>query len=201
MRSLFIFILSISVVSCSMRKQDKQSYGTRNTERSAIDSCFYGIYIDKLYVESKNFRNFWDVAEKKGYTFVDDTIVPFVKVIFQPASSVYYSDTVELFDCRVFDSVNIHSAVLTSPKSGDNEGLTNVEIQEWSFKNHFAAESYALALTRYHDKGYGVKSPTAVLLLENSVYIFKTAAYKSISEMENMLNLLGVKAKVYVTNY
>jgi hypothetical protein len=64
-----------------------------------------------------------------------------------------------------------------------------------------AAINYSNALTEYYKNGHGLKSPTAVVLTSNSVYIFETAAYKFISEMERMEKLLSTNAKVCVTNY
>ena len=147
------------------------------------------------------FKKFWASAEKLGYTFKNDTIVPFVKIIFQPKSSSFYIDTLNILNCSIFDSVNIHKIEIKSSNAVEKNYFANLNVEEWQFKNSLAAAGYAKALIDYYQKGYGIKSPTAVLLENKSVYMFSTAAYMFISEMEKMEKLLGPKAKVCVTNY
>ena len=165
------------------------------------DSCLKNLYIDKHSMETMTFKKFWTSAEKFGYTFNDDTIVPFVKIVFQPKTSQFYNDTLKISNCDIFDSVNIHKIEITSSKPLDKNYYPNLNVEEWQFKSSLAATYYSNALTDYYKKGYALKSPTAVLVANQSVYIFETAAYKFIPEMEKMEKLLEPKAKVYVTNY
>jgi len=165
------------------------------------DSCLQELYIDKHSLETSAFQNFWAAAEKSGYTFNDDTIVPFVKIIFQPKSSMFYNDTLKLSECYILDSVNIHKIQIRGTKSINKNYHPNLNIEEWQFKNSLAASNYAYALTDYYKKDYGLKSPTAVLLKNQTVYIFETAAYMFIPEMEKIEKLLGPNTKICITNY
>ena len=203
MRHFTYFILTLVFVACSSRVQDKEP----DTKNMAIklpvvaDSCLKTLHIDKYSVETMTFKSFWTSAEKLGYTFNDDTIVPFVKIVFQPKSSQFYNDTLKISNCDIFDSVNIHKIKITSSKPIDKNYYANLYVEEWQFKSSFAATDYANALTDYYKKGYGLKSPTAVLLTNSSVYVFETSAYKFIPEMERMEKMLNPKPKIYITNY
>ena len=203
MRPFKIFILTLVFAACASKQSDKTvDHKAGTTESSTVtDSCLDNLYIDGHSVETATFKQLWTSAEKSGYIFNDDTIVPFVKVIFQPKSARFYNDTLIISKCDIFDSVNIHKMEIHSSKPADKDYYPNLNVEEWQFKNLSAALDYANALTDYYNKGYGLKSPTAVLLTNQSVYIFETAAYKFISEMEKMEKFLEPKAKVFVTNY
>lgn len=203
MRPLTILIVTLVFAACSSKQPDKTVDNKSGLIKSSLvtDTCFNKLYIDRHSVETMTFKQFWSSAEKSDYTFKDDTIVPFVKTIFQPKSARFYNDTLKISDCNIFDSVNIHKMEIHSSKPVDKNYYPNLNVEEWQFKNLSAALDYANALTDYYNKGYGLKSPTAVLLTNQSVYIFETAAYKFIPEMEKMEKFLGPKAKVYVTNY
>jgi hypothetical protein len=123
------------------------------------------------------------------------------KIIFQPKSARFYNDTLRIFGCDIFDSVNIHQMKIYSSKPIDKDYYPSLNMEEWQFKSLLKASDYANALTNYYKKGYGLKNPTAVFVKNQSVYIFETAAYKFIPEMENIERALGSEAKVYVTNY
>src|ERR1051325_6834557 len=104
MRPFFIFIV-IVLTACSSKLPPGKAEVV--AVANAIDTCaLTNLDIDKTSVETKVFRNFWLHAEQLGYTFRDDTIVPFVKVIFHPYTEKFYSDTLGLKDCNVLDSVN-----------------------------------------------------------------------------------------------
>jgi hypothetical protein len=64
------------------------------------DSCLTNLYVDMHSVETMAFKKIWTSAEKLGYTFNDDTLVPFVKIVFQPKTSKYYNDTLKNFYLR-----------------------------------------------------------------------------------------------------
>jgi hypothetical protein len=107
----------------------------------------------------------------------------------------------KISSCTILDSVNIHRIEIRSSKPIDKNYYPNHNVEEWQFKSALAASDYANALTNYHQKGFGLKSPTAVLLTNQSVYIFETAAYMSIPNMERIEKLLDPNAKVCSTNY
>jgi hypothetical protein len=203
MRPFTIFILTLVYAACSSKQPDKAIDNKIGLINSSLvtDSCLQKIYIDRHSVETTTLRQLWSSAEKSGYTFNDDTIIPFVKIIFQPKSARFYNDTLKISSCDIFDSVNIHKMEIQNSKPVDKNYYANLNVEEWQFKNLSAAMDYANALTDYYNKGYGLKSPTAVLLTNQSVYVFETAAYKFIPELEKMEKLLEPKAKVYVTNY
>ena len=165
------------------------------------DSCLRTLYIDEHSLETGTFRKLWDNAKTLGYTFSDDTTVPFVKIIFQPRSSRFYNDTLKISNCAAFDSVNVHKIEIRSTNAIDKIYYPNLRVEEWQFKNSTAAIDYANALTYFYKEGYGVKSPTSVVLTDSSVYIFQTAAFMFITEMEKLEKTLDPKLKKYVTNY
>jgi hypothetical protein len=189
--------------ACSSKQPDKTFDRRTHLINASLvtDSCLDKLYIDRHSVETTVFKQLWSSAEKLGYTFNDDTIVPFVKMIYQPKSARFYNDTLKISSCDIFDSVNIHKMAIHSSKAVDKNYYPNLNVEEWQFKNLSAALDYASALTDYYNKGYGLKSPLAVLQTNQSVYIFETAAYKFIPDMEKMQKLLEPKAKLYVTNY
>lgn len=117
-----------------------------------IDSCLGNLYIDRHSVETVTFKQLWTSAEKSGDTFSDDTIVPFVKIIFHPKSAKFYNDTLKISCCYIFDSVNIHKMEIQGSKPVDKEHYPNLYIQEWQFKNLSAALDYANALTDFYNK-------------------------------------------------
>jgi hypothetical protein len=203
MQPLTLFILILVFAACSSNQPDKTVDTKAETIQSSMvtDSCLNNLYIDRHSVETATFKQLWTSAEKSGYTFKDDTTAPFVKIIFQPKSAKFYQDTLKISNCKLFDSVNIHKMQIQSTKPIDKIYYPNLNVEEWQFKNVSAAFEYANALTEYYNKGYGLKSPTAVLQTNQSVYVFETAAYKFIPEMERIEKFLEPKAKVYGTNY
>lgn len=203
MRPPIILILTLFFAACSTKQTGKTVDNKLDLTKPFVltDSCLNNLYIDRHSVETTTFKQLWVSAEKLGYTFTDDTIVPFVKVVFQPKQAKFYNDSLRISSCDLFDSVNIHKMEIHSSKPFDNNYYPNLNVEEWQFKNASAALDYVNSLTDYYNKGYGLKSPTAVLLINQSVYIFETSAYKFIPELEKIVMLLGHKAKLYTTNY
>lgn len=210
----FIFTLLTVILSACSLKQPVNTVDSKTAQGNVVitkaekgnhslvdDSCFKKLYVDRQTVETKAYRQFWSSAQKLGYTFNDDTTVPFVKIIFKPKASLFYTDTLKISDCNIFDSVNIHSMTIHSSKPVERNYYPNLVIEEWQFKSEAAALKYANALSEYHRKGYGLKSPTAVVVHHQAVYLFETAAYMFIPAMERMEKLLGPGAKLYGTNY
>jgi hypothetical protein len=203
MRFIVIIVALICFAACSS-KQTKILSNVGDTKRKdtlSMDSCFAKLYIDKISIETNNFRKFWDVAERQGYTFTDDTSVPFTKIIFQPKSAKFYIDTLGIDNCQLFDSLNIHKVEIRNSIHVERYRHSNLNVEEWEFKDSVAAFQFAKAMGNYLNKGYGVKSPTSVLLLKHSVYIFQTAAYAFIDEMERMEKFLSTKPNILGTNY
>jgi len=203
MRHSTLFIFTLVILACSSQKQDpKRNTTSRLTHSFGVtDSCLQTLYIDKHSLETRTFKKLWDNARALGYTFSEDTTGPFVKIIFQPRSSRFYNDTLKISSCTAFDSVNIHKIEIRSTKAIDKIYYTNLRVEEWQFKNSTAAKDYANALTYFYKAGYGVKSPTSVVLTNSSVYIFQTAAFMFITEMEKLEKTLDTNLKKYVTNY
>ena len=177
MRPFFIVIVIVLTACASKTPDDKVKVEGVNT---AADTCsFENLYIDSATIETNIFRNFWSKAEQLGYTFRDDTIVPFVKVIFQPKPPKFYSDTLVLSDYKVLNGVNIHRMEIQSrkPMQQNHYPNSNLVVEEWEFNDAEVASKYANVWAEYIDKGYGVKSPTVVVLKDSAVYMFQTAAY------------------------
>ncbi|TKK70908.1 hypothetical protein FC093_04225 [Ilyomonas limi] len=201
------FIALMIALTCFAASSSNQSEkllnvgNTKHKDTLSMDSCFAKLCIDKISSETNGFRRFWDTAQKMGYTFADDTTVPFVKVIFQPKSVKFYTDTLRISNCKIFDSINVHEIEIRSPTHAGKYRYSNLNVEEWEFKDSIAALQFANAMGNYLNKGYGVKSPTSVLLLNHLVYIFQTAAYTFIDEMERMEKVLSAKPNILGTSY
>ena len=170
-------------------------------QRLGADSCLHSIYIDKSSIETEDFKDLWNKIEQKGYFFTDDTIVPFVKIVFEPKSADFYSDTLAISDCCIFDSVNIHKIDIQCKRLIDRKYHPNLHVEEWIFKDSTSARVYTIAFTDYLRKDYEAKSPTAVIRQGRIVYVFRTAAYAFIDEMEKMEKLVDSKVEISGTNY
>jgi hypothetical protein len=203
MRHFTLLMLSLLILACSPKKQESKRVAKSKFANyySLTDSCFRALHIDSYSSETITFQKLWENAERSGYTFSDETTNPFVKVIFQPKSSAYYNDSLKITNCEIFDSVNIHKSEIRSSKTIDKIYYPNLIVEEWNFKSSTAAREYANALSYFFSNGYGVKSPTSVVLTDSSVYIFQTAAYMFIAEMEKMERNLAPNAIKYATNY
>lgn len=184
--------------SCSSKK-GKDSVIATDVYKS-FDSCIAKIHIDSLQTESPVFDYFWMHAEKNGYSFQDDTTSPFIKVIFTPQSSKFYIDTLKIDECRAFDSINIHRINITTNRPG-NGYHARLIIEEWEFKNVSSAIYFFKKYGFYIRNGYPLKSPTSVIKKDRSVFVFQTAAYMFIPEMEKMQKLINAQLNDYSSNY
>ncbi|MEO8711274.1 MAG: hypothetical protein ABI405_04075 [Parafilimonas sp.] len=203
MKLFIVSALTIIIISCSSKQSNKSVTNKIDSVNPslAMDSCLNNLYIDKSSAETKVFDKFWSVAKKLGYTFSEDTTVPFIKIIFRTRSSRFYIDTLIIADCKILDSLNIHKIQMRSSKQVNKKYHPDINIEEWQFKDSSAAISYGKALSNYINKGYGLKSPMAVMQKTRSIYIFNTAAYMFISEMERMEKALDPTAKIFAINY
>ena len=199
MRPFFIVIVIVLTACASKTPSDKAKVEVVNTE---ADTCsLNNLYVDSISIETKTFRNFWLKAEQLGYTFRDDTIVPFVKVVFQPKPEKFYSDTLVLSDCKVLNGLNIHRMEIQSRKPIQKNYYPNLVAEEWELKDAEAASKYANAWAEYINKGYGVKSPTVIVHKDSAVYMFQTAAYLFRPELERMVKVFDPNAKIIGRNY
>jgi hypothetical protein len=199
MQPLFILI-AIILTACSSKLPSNEA---KVEELNGVADTWSvnDLHVDSTSVETQTFRDFWLKAEKSGYTFKDDTIVPFVKVIFQLKTEKFYSDTLVVKDRKVLDGVNIHRMEIKSRKPIQGNYYPNIIAEEWKFEGIEAAAMYAKAWAEYIDKGYGVKSPTLIAHKDSTVYMFGTAAYMFIPEMERMVKLLNPGVNVLGKNY
>ena len=202
MHLIIILIFTIFLTACTSRQTNNHINKVDVVENLLVtDSCLHSIHIDKSSTETEDFKDLWNKIEQKGYFFTDDTVVPFVKIIFEPKSADFYSDTLVILDCHIFDSVNIHKIDVQFKRLIDRKYRSNLHVEEWEFKDSNSARVYTIAFTGYLRKDYGVKSPTAVIRKGRIVYVFQTAAYAFINEMEKMEKLVSSEVETNGTNY
>ena len=99
------------------------------------------------------------------------------------------------------DSLNIHQMDIFASKAIQKKYYPNLWIEEWEFKNQQSALTYGTALGNFINAGYGLKSPTAILQRGANVFLFQTAAFVSIPELERMIKLLNPNPKMLGRNY
>jgi hypothetical protein len=159
--------------------------------KSASRSCS-DLFIDKRSKASNDFVEFRDQVKYAGFLLPagDTSLYPFTKRLFFPPRLTYLRDTLQIDDCSIFDSVNIHYFELLSEKPSIAADYPDIRLEEEQFKDKISCDIYRRALASLLKKQNLITKPTILLQSQNRLYIFQASDTKHLDELKKISKLL-----------